>query len=402
MRYKCQSPIEQVPSLLYLGIMDGERQMSRGDHQGEFLISQSGKDHPQTEEIIEQLSTGRFSTWFQKRQYRQNIRNGQAYFNGMGKIPAPDRHSPSSLLQCHRKTIYRQLNAPEEQDDPNGIFWFGTMFEEELLLPFLRDAITDEEAFVSNSLWVDYTQDTPAGELQIKGSTDPVLVDADGVPILPTEIKTKSSVEDLNEPNDHHLAQLHAYLIGLNEKYDCDLTEGVLIYGARQSLNITIFDVAFDPEFWKETVLDWAARHTQYRLDETLPPADPEYDWECGFCDYRHRCGESNGEYSDHGPKGLLAGFTEYPRQKVIEYLEANPEESLTPALAQAHPDLAEIYGVQSWHCEVCESTIDGDTVDDADEPLCPRCAERGELSSLFLPQQEEWNSSTESNSGHS
>lgn len=337
------------------------------------------------------IDTETFKNWYHRKEWRENIKNGQPYFNGTGTIPSPKRHSPSSLLQCSRKIAYRQLNAPEEQRDPHGIFWFGTKFEEELILPFLQEAIADGDTFVSNSLWVDYSQDTAAGEVNIKGSTDPVIVDAHGVPILPTEIKTKSTVESVDEPNNHHLAQIHAYLVGLNEKYDCDLSRGVLIYGARKNLDITAFEVTFDAKFWNETVLDWASKHTQYRLNETLPPADPEYDWECQFCDYQHRCGESGTDHGDYGPRGLLPNFTAYPRQKVIEYLEAHPEESLTPELAQTYPKLADIYDVMDWYCQTCDSAIEWETVVDATEPLCPRCADRDELSSLSLPTKNDW-----------
>lgn len=355
------------------------------------LIESESVDEPNQERLIKQISANRFASWYYRKKWRENIENGQPYFNGSGKVPKPERHTPSKLLQCHRKITYRQLNAPEEQSEPQGIFWFGTKFEEELVLPFLQESVTDGNTFVSNSLWVDYTLDTSAGELRIKGSTDPVIVDTNGIPILPTEIKTKSSVENVDEPNDHHLAQLHAYLVGLNEKYDRDLTRGVLIYGARESLDIIAFDVAFDSDFWDDTVLEWASTHTQYRLNESLPPAEPEYDWECRFCEYQHRCGQGSSDHSDYGPRGFLPKFTAYPRKKVIEYLEARPDESLTPALAREYPDLAEVYEVMDWYCSTCGSSIDWKIVDNAEEPLCPRCAERDELSPLSLLTVDGW-----------
>lgn len=370
-------------------------------HSGEtpLLHSEDVQETYDRQQFTERITGDRFATWHRQKEWRENLENGQPYFNGTGTVHDPERHSPSSLLQCHRKTMYRQLNAPEEKGDPDGIFWFGTRFEEDLVLPFLQEAVAGDDAFVSNSLWVDYTRETPAGEIRIKGSTDPAIVDTHGTPILPTEIKTKSSVENIDEPSDHHRAQLHAYLVGLNEKYDRDLSRGVLVYGARKTLNITAFEVTFDHKFWTDTVLEWATEHTQYRLGETLPPAEPEYDWECQFCSYRQRCGQGHTSYSDRGPHGLLRGFTGYPRQKLIEYLEANPGEALTPALAQAYPDLAEIYDVTSWYCETCNSQIDGRTVANAGDPLCPRCAERGDLSSLSLPDQDDWHSSLDSDS---
>ena len=363
------------------------------------VIESRSTDELDQEQFIEQITADSFTTWHRRKEWRENIENGQSYFNGTGTVPEPERHSPSKLLQCHRKITYRQHNAPEEQSDPQGIFWFGTKFEEELVLPFLKDAVTGDDAFVSNSLWVDYTKEVATGELRIKGATDPVIVDANGVPILPTEIKTKSSVEQLDKPNNHHLAQLHAYLVGLNEKYDRDLVRGTLIYGSRQSLDIAVFDVRFDPDFWEGIVLKWASEHTQYQLDETLPPATPEYDWECQFCEYQHRCGQGNSDHNDYGPHGLLPGFTAYPREKVIEYLEAHSDESLTPALAREYPDLVEVYDVMDWYCSACESTIDWRVVGDVEEPICPRCAEQNELSSLSLPTTNDWDSSDDTES---
>ena len=235
-------------------------------------------------QLMERLSSQQFRDWYQDRKWRKNIEKGQSYFNGPGSTPSPDRHSPSQLLQCHRKLVYRQENAPAERPDPRGIFWFGERFEEDLLFPFLDRAVTDSETYVRNSIWIDFTVATGVGELQIKGATDPVIVDSAANPILPTEVKTKSSVDNLGEPNQHHRAQVHAYLVGLSKKFDRDFSDAVLIYGSRESLELKTFHVEFDPEFWDDIVVDWAKEHTQYRVDGDLPPPDPVYDWECRFC----------------------------------------------------------------------------------------------------------------------
>jgi len=342
-----------------------------------------------TAELVDQLSSEQFRAWYKERQWRQNIEDGKPYFNGPGTIPDAERHSPSQLLQCHRKMVYRQENAPAEKPDPRGIFWFGTKFEENLLLPFLNQAVTGADTYVQNSIWIDFTVDTEAGQLRIKGSTDPVIVDSNAVPILPTEIKTKSSVDSVTEPNRHHRAQVHAYLVGLSEKFDKQFSDAVLVYGGREALELKTFHVEFDAEFWEEVVLDWASTHTQFRLDEELPPAEPEYDWECRFCSYRVRCGKADTSHRDHSPGGLLQGYTEYPREKVIEYLERNSDEALTPSLAQAYPDLVSEYGVVNWYCNSCCSEIIWDEVPLSDSPLCPQCAANDELSNLSLTRRE-------------
>lgn len=341
------------------------------------------------QELLDRLSPQQFRTWYQDRQWRKNIEEGRPYFNGPGSVPKPQRHSPSQLLQCHRKLVYRQENAPSEQSDPRGIFWFGTKFEEDLLFPFLNRAITDSNTYVQNSIWIDFTIESGAGELRIKGATDPVIVDADATPLLPTEVKTKSSVDNISEPNRHHRAQVHAYLVGLSDKFDRDFTDAVLIYGGREALELKTFHVEFDAQFWHDVVVDWAEQHTQYRVDNKLPPADPEYDWECRFCSFRVRCGKGNTGHRDIGPDRLLAGYADYPRNAVVEYLEGNPDESLTPTLAEEFPELAERYGVVNWYCQSCSAEIGWEEVDPQGSPLCPHCADRNEISNLSLDRGE-------------
>ena len=353
-------------------------------------VSSEDRSEPlDTDELLNRLSVERYQEWYQDRQWRQNIENGQPYFNGPGTIPDPERHSPSQLLQCHRKMVYRQENAPAEQPDPRGIFWFGTRFEEDLLFPFLDRAVTGTETYVQNSIWIDFTVETAAGELQIKGSTDPVIVDSDAVPILPTEVKTKSSVDNVTEPNRHHRAQVHAYLVGLSRKFDQNFSDAVLVYGGREALELKTFHVEFDAGFWNNVVLEWAAQHTQYRVDNELPPAEPEYDWECRFCSYRVRCGKGDSPHQDHGPSGLLLGYDRYPREAVEEYLDGHPDEALTPSLARKYPNLVKEYSVTNWYCDKCSSEVGWDEVDPSGDPLCPNCADNDEMSSLSLPRRE-------------
>lgn len=346
----------------------------------------------ESNELAEQVTPDRFREWYNERQYRENIERGQSYFNGPGSIPEPERHNPSQLLQCKRKIFYRQTNAPEEEPDPDGIFWIGTHFEEELIHPFLR-TVAEPEAYIQNSIWIDYSVETDAGELQIKGSTDPVIVDADAIPIVPTEIKTKSSINNLTEPNQHHRAQLHAYLVGLSEKFERDVSDGILIYGSREDLELKVFHVTFDEEFWEEVVLEWATEHTQYRIDDELPPSEAKYDWECEFCSYQERCGQGDLMYENGGPTGLLPGYTDYPREKLIEYLEAHEQAKLTPSLGHQYPSLADEYGVFEWHCSACATKWAWDEPDWnsglAKLPRCPNCEDNNRISLLSGPKPE-------------
>jgi CRISPR-associated exonuclease Cas4 len=348
-------------------------------------VSTRDRTDPRINTLIGNIDAASFADWYQEREFTRNIREGKPYFNGPGRIPTPERHSPSQLNQCHRKIYYRQLNAPEEQPDPQGIFWTGTKFEEELVVPYL-EAIVGADEYVRNSMWIDITCETDAGEIRIKGATDPVIVDAESEPLLLTESKTKRSLDHLDEPDRHHLAQTHCYMYGLTQKHDRRVTDALLLYGSRMSLDLRAFHVGFDPWFWRRTVLSWAEDHTQLRLDEELPAADPELPWECNVCSYRHRCGQADDtSFGDLGAMGFLPRFEDYPREKVREYLNSHDGARLTPTLARRYPDLVDQYGVHDWECRRCSATYgfgEFDQEEDlarnegaADAPLCPDCA---------------------------
>ncbi|MFC6723092.1 PD-(D/E)XK nuclease family protein [Halobium palmae] len=330
------------------------------------------------------ISTATFNEWYQEREFAQNIRNGTPYFNGPSPVPDPERHSPSNLLQCHRKIYYRQLNAPKEDEDPEGIFWTGRRFEEDIIVPYLQDAVVGEDTYVRNSMWIDTTVETEVGELRFKGSTDPVIVDRESEPLLVTEVKTTTSLDQKTETSTHHRAQVHAYMRGLLEKYDRDVDEAVVIYGDRDSMMVKAFQEPFDVAFWNR-VVEWAVSHTDFRVHDDLPPGTPEQDWECKFCPYRRRCGKTSGPFQDEGPRGFLPLMDTYPREQVVEYLNAYEGNSgeLTPTLAHQYPELAEEYDVREWRCSRCDSGFEWNEVkwdgDTESPPMCPVCLEKDE-----------------------
>jgi len=348
---------------------------------------------PQVTRLTEAMSSGAFDDWYREREIARNIREGQHYFNGPSRVKAPRQHSPSSLKKCHRKTFYNQLNAPEEREDPAGIFWFGSRFEEALVLSFLEDAVVGEDEYVANSLWVDFTINTDVGELSIRGETDPVIVDSNAKPILLTEIKTKQSIENLDAPNTHHEAQAHAYMKGLSEKHDRKISEAVILYGSRKALNLKAFSISYDPYFWRNSVVEWAETLSAYRLNDELPPADPEFSWECKFCPYQERCGRGEKEYSDNGPAGLLPLYSDYPREKLVAYLRAHDGAKLTPVLAQMHPELAAEYGAFDWTCPECARDFGWNKIEwnshSSKPPQCPVCEDDGVRSWLRGPAPE-------------
>ena len=342
-------------------------------------------------ELTDSIAESEFRQWYRSQQRRKNIEAGKPYFNTPAPVPEPTRHSPSRLLQCHRKAFYRAENAPEEGTSPEGLFWIGSEFEEQIIVPFLK-AVSTPGTYVQNSLWVDTTVETPEGDsFRIKGSTDPALVTAEGEPLLVTEVKTTSALDRLSEPRKHHRAQLHAYLYGLNKKYDHSVKDGIIIYGDRTTLEVKIFEVSFDQSFWEEVVIDWMRAQTGYRRRGELPPADPVYNWECNVCSFRHRCGKADTPYGDEGSIGFLPSFADYEEKHVVDHLEAHKDNGakLTPILASKYPDLLPKYPIEEWTCNACDNTFRWGEVkrqnDLTSSPVCPTCASQGELNTLSM-----------------
>jgi len=329
---------------------------------------------------------------YHERQVEQNILQGQAYFNGPSPPKPPEQHAPNELRQCHRKTWYKRLNAPKETIPPQGLFFFGTRFEEDVIVPYLQDRVTTETTYVQNSIWIDATLTVNDTTLRIKGATDPTIVTIDGEPLYLTEIKTTTSLDHLTESKEHHRAQLHAYLFALNKEYNHSITNGLLLYGSRTSLNIKVFHVSFNEEFWA-AVTDWMATQTRYQRLGNLPPATPERDWECKYCPFKNRCGQADTPYTDIEFEGLLPLFNDYDRQTLTEYLEYYRERNakLTPTLAHSYPDLVDEYGAFDWSCASCNETYAWDAVEwDAsitDPPVCQNCLGSGDLVTLSGPE---------------
>ncbi|MFK5602618.1 CRISPR-associated protein Cas4 [Haloferax volcanii] len=354
-------------------------------------MSQSSHNHPGSKldstSFIDRLSGDSFATWYEDRRFRQNIRDGQHYFNEPSKSRDPGRHTPSNLLNCHRKQFYKELNAPKETENPDGIFWFGTAFEEQIVLPFLERIVSEVGGYVQKYDWIDYSIEADGTELRFKGRTDPLIVDADSVPVVAIEVKTRNSVKSLDSPSRTHRAQIHAYMVGLGQKYNIRPPDGVILYGSRKTFDVRCFHVKYNETFWNEVVVKWATAQTRFRTNEILPPADPEQKWECGYCPYSERCGKGESSAVDSGVHGFVPEFTEYPRRSVEEYLRLFPNVALTPALASKYPDIASEHLVPGWCCERCGYTVKWDAITTAGEPLCPQCAEKNILEPLSRPR---------------
>ena len=59
---------------------------------------------------------------------------------------------------------------------------------------------------MTNPLWIDTEIIVDEKELQVRGSTDPAIVNTDAEPLFVTEIKTTTSLDHLSEPKPHHRA----------------------------------------------------------------------------------------------------------------------------------------------------------------------------------------------------
>jgi CRISPR/Cas system-associated exonuclease Cas4 (RecB family) len=357
----------------------------------------------QIDSLLEAISGDAFGEWYREWQIRQAFREGDSWKQTPASIKPPTQHAPSQLLQCQRKTFYSAQNAPQEESPPLGIFWAGTRIEEDLVQPFLEDVadeIPEAPTFVRNSIWVDYQVKTDAGEVHIRGATDPVLCTSMGEPLLPTEVKAKQSLDAVDEtdpePAAHHRAQLHAYMHGLNQQVEHSIQRGLVIYVDREQHELVAINVPFDAEFWESRVLDWAATQSEYRLEDELPPAAPSFGWECSYCSFEKRCGEADGPYTDMPAAGFLP-LTTYPREQVTTALEAEGgAHALTPTLAHQYPEIAEDHEVKDWQCPVCGETTEWVDVDwdgpVTAPPNCPACTAAGRPVELRgpTPQQKD------------
>lgn len=317
-----------------------------------------------------------FRKWHQKRQHQEDLRRGR-----IDPVDTEEESektfNPYALGRCHRRSVYEHYKSPKEEKPPHGILAAGTYFEEELVLPYLSEEVAYPREVVRNSIWIEFTVDTHGSTVQYEGLTDPVLVDEAGYPILVTEVKTKETVEGLESPSEHHLPQVHAYQRGLGEKYDIKPPNAVLFYGSRKTFEIRVFEIPFDEQKWEE-IVEWTAMQERYRSHRKLPDATPEFDWECSFCEYQHRCGRADSAYEDVGLEGLLPRYRGYPREAVVKYLRTHEGIKLTPTLAYRYLELADVHGVYNWECWNCSETYgfeamdwDGDT---ENTPLCPAC----------------------------
>lgn len=329
------------------------------------------------ERYREEITGRKFESWHRNFEARRNLEEGYGQSrNNPSSAPDDNSHSPSSLLQCHRKIYYRTKNAPREYPMPHGVFIMGHFIEEEVIEPWLREQVIADDEFIGNAGHVDFTEEAEGGQtLRFSGSHDPTITDVQGHTLALTEVKsTGSDAHWIDKIKDHHKAQAHAYMKGLKEKDD-PLTEyppAFVIYVQKESLEVFPFALEFDQEFWDDVVMSWAEQNSGYRANDILPDAKPymgqdddhtkSTTFECDYCDYRNRCGNyehrdkkhkyddtlpTNGSgvvtatFQDHDAKGFLPQKL-YPEDAVVSHLLAFDEVKLTPTLAANYPEMVE------------------------------------------------------------
>lgn len=344
-------------------------------------------------QIEERLSGENFRQWRREQQYRENIKNNNPEYNSGGYPTDSESHLPHQLGQCHRKTWYRENNAAEETQTPDGIFAIGEWAEEEIVGPWLNNLAEKYGGYYSNDLWLEGEYETSTETLQFRGKTDSAICDSAGMPLLLTEIKTKQSLSNLETPQDHHKMQLATYQYCAAQKHDISPPIGYLLYLGKKRFDLQAYRIEFDSEFFAENVADWAEKMTQYRQNQQLPPANPEQNWECKLCEYQARCGKADEEsWSDCRAEGFLPLF-EYPQESVLDYLASHENPELTPTIAHQYPRLAADHPVANWECECCDAQYAWDSIDwDGDvkePPTCPQCASRHRYAELSGPAPE-------------
>lgn len=399
------------------------------------------------------ISGRNFEIWHRNHENERNLEEGYGKSRNNPGGSGPDSsHSPSSLMQCHRKIYYRSKNAPREYALPYGTFIIGHFFEEQLVEPWLREHVLDHDEYIGNAGHVSYTEDTGDDTLlTFAGSHDPAITDVQGRTLALTEVKsTGSDPHFLQKVKKHHKAQAHAYMQGLVEEHDLDdHPPAFIIYVQKESLEVFPFFIEFDQDFWENEVVNWAKQNTGYRRADILPEGKPymgqdddhtkSQTFECDYCDYRNRCGAYNhrgdkhryddtiansaqGTFHDQGVVGFLPQ-KKYPEDAVVGHLAAHDGVKLTPTLAAQHPEFAKNpsgrlrsriqqrneeqalklkFGtvpkadVHDFHCPNCDSTFPFEEFDwwegDVDDmPYCDHCQDtKGEYHSLRGPTPDE------------
>jgi len=405
------------------------------------LTAPTTQDESAEDDITALFNEDTFETF---RKFKEQERNRQEGYddtrNNPSHTPDPTDESPSGLFKCHRQSFYKANGAPREDRHPYGIFKFGHDFEEfvEEWIEYLLQGYWNVLNTVNIEYETEVSHNDTSYDLNISGTTDPVILNPKGNPHTLFEVKTTGGLHHVEDDgiNAHHKAQAHAYAEGLKRKFNLsEHPDIVFLYGCRETMDIELFEIEFDHSFWKEVKL-WAHDNIEYQFHDELPPAlleDHPRLFQCKYCSFKERCGNVDpstprpynmdidedddeedksadsywyddtmpmnlkNKHEDIGARGFLPAKI-YPIDVVISHLLIYDDIKLTPTLAAEYPVLVDnnqnhpheedrltaLYGecpqcdVYHWHCSNCNTTIPYHTIDwDGNiysMPGCPNC----------------------------
>lgn len=192
---------------------------------------------------------------------------------GEHKRERTKRFSPSSMGECNRRVVFGYVGAPRLGEDPDNLDlmglgnWGHLRWQAEGLS---QGWLTRAEVWSMDRAY-------PAG-----GTLDGVLLDGSIFELKTTRSQLFTKIVDReNEPNFHHLLQVHAYMRFTRR------SKASIVYEARDSGQFHEFRVQRDPDISK-IVAELLEELTQYVADDELPPMLDDCEMRRG--DYYKRC----------------------------------------------------------------------------------------------------------------
>ena len=198
-----------------------------------------------------------------------------------GKPREVGKYYPSEVFNCKRKIFYNWYYYDEREEPlPLGLFSMGKAAEEALfkiVKEYYGDRIESQRGFK-----LDITD-----RVRIQGYTDFVLLDENGRVKKVWEIKSVGVLYDKKkEVSLPHRGQLTCYLKAMK------CLDGAVVYIERGNIEkIKEFEVPFDFNFW-ERIVSYFKTLNMFIETNTLPPQQPEENWECNYCPFKKKCTE--------------------------------------------------------------------------------------------------------------
>ncbi len=182
---------------------------------------------------------------------------------GGNKEYKPNRYWVSELSQCIRKAYYNRKN--NYKVPTNGAMLAGTMFHE--TFPKIAEKV-EEFKEAKYEVKMEY----PHEDFIISGRADIVTPDC------VYDIKFSGS-KDISK---HYKLQANAGALILNKP-----NYGVIIVNSR-NLSVQFFKTEASADLFEIVTKKAEALHEAMTKD--YAPAGPDYNWECGYCEWKKTC----------------------------------------------------------------------------------------------------------------